>query len=278
LALSNIRLFHDIDTVDDVTLACDPPAEPACPVTNVLLPRRSLILRVLGTHAVITGVYGSPHFVNAMAVVRHTLSAVAQWRLEMFSDPAMTNSIYDSGELSALPVKALGDLVLGVDALGSNIYEGWEFRHGTFWFAPVQAWAWRLTISDVGSDHIDISRIIVGAAFSPTYNADYGLNLQWTDPSKQQRTEAGSLVTDKRAKYRRVDFNLSYMPPEDKRTLLDLQRRMGLSADLFISIYPDDPSEIDTRDGEFHCKFVDTSGFKHATFNTHTKAISCEEA
>jgi hypothetical protein len=277
LALSNLRLFHDSDTRDDATLACVPAPAPACPVTNVLLPSRSRILRVMGAAAVITAVYGEPHIMNAMAIVRHTLTAGAQWRLEVFSDAAMTRTVYDSGLTPVLQVKDLGDLELGVDALGENIYEDWAFRHGTFWFESVQAWAWRLTISDVGAEFIDISRIIAGAAFSPEFNANFGLKHQWVDPSKQQRTAGNSLFTDRLESYRRVDFDLSYMTASDKRTLFDLQRRIGLGGDLFISIYPESASDVDARDGEFHCKAVETNPFTHASPTYFSKSFSFEE-
>ncbi len=276
MGLSNVRFFHDADN-RDVTLSVEPAAEPACPPEHLLLPDRSRILRVTGEIATITAVYAAPRLIDALAVVRHRLGAAASWRLEIFSDAAQTELVWDSGERAVLPVKPLGELVLGVDCLGENIYQGWEIGHGTFFFPQVDCEAWRLTVFNPGETEIDISRVIAGRAFVPEFNPGYGLKHQWVDPSRQTRTDGGTLRSDARAPYRRVEFALEWLGEDDRRVFFDLRRKIGIRHDLFISLYPMTASDTDRRDGEFHAKFTESGALSYERFKTHSSNIVLEE-
>ncbi len=194
--MSNLRLFHDLDTRDYSSLTSTPAAVSTMPIGNLLLAGRARKTRWLATAVTIQFAWSGGRIVDSVAAIRGNFSSATTWRLKLWADAAKTLLVYDSGANAIYPCFGWGELAWGIDAVGRSVYDGWPLKFGTYQFAPVSAVAGELTIVDTGNTdgYLEMSRLILGLSYSPDHNAD-SIAVNWSDDGKQIRTAGGSLVT-----------------------------------------------------------------------------------
>lgn len=176
---------------------------------------------------------------------------------------------YDSWWTLANPPKSLGELDWGIDPLGASIFTGWGKVFSQMWFDAKRGRSFTLTVRDPGNPdgYWDASRLVMGPAVSPVYNIMYGIDLKWADNSTQSRTGGGSLRTDLAAEgsYRTVTFNMDRLESGDRAKFTDIQRKIGLRKDFFVSLCPG-VGGAEERDYAMMAKNVQLGQIKYVDF------------
>lgn len=277
----NVRLITPNDS-DAATLTATPAAVTTLPVSNLQDATRTKLWRSTSAAAqAIKGGWDDSYQVAAFSLVRHNLSPSAKLQFRLWEDAAQSGTLlYDSGEVSIGTVIGWGDLVWGIDPWGgSNIFSGWAYAFTTLWFDEVTARSFQLDLTDTANPdgYLQASRLVVGPYFEPLINADYGLSMSWEESSTQQRTDGGTLRTDAFDPYRRWSFGLSHLDPDERATLTEIVRKVGLRQDFFLSCFPEAGGELE-RDYAGMAKIVQIPKFGHNRFENFESELIFEES
>lgn len=89
----------------------------------------------------------------------------------------------------------------------------------------------------------EIGRVIIGAYVEPTYNLSYGHAISWEEPTKQYRTDAGTLRSDIGVPIRKLKFDLGTINAVDRTTISQVMRTVGKRRDFYLSLFPEDTDE-----------------------------------
>jgi len=278
--VSNMRVIFDNQVNDAVLSAANGTTfENSLPLNNLKIYNNARLARCsTPSEAVVLGGWDSARAISACVLWRHNLSSGAIWRLELFSGVGQTgDTIYDSGEESAIDTKALNELEWGVDPLGATVFTGWRLRYSPLWFERVSARSFRLTLQDPESTHIDVGRLYLGRYLEPRINMSYGHSLGWQESTSQYRTAGGSLFSDSQEPYRVLNFSLDWLSEVDRGLWLEGVRLVGLRKDVFISLYPE-VGGVKERDYSFAGKFKTMPSFTRAFLNNYAAQYVVEEA
>lgn len=204
------------------------------PHTNLQLEGRSLVGRSNGSNAGNLGVivtFPGVRVIDAAVLYRHNLTDLGRLRIVLFSGPDLSGDVlYDSGNEESSPA-SWGSYGWVTDQLAP--------RFSVIWLpAAVSAQSALVLLRDTGSAYIQVKRLLLGQAITPSRQVTTGMGLEWVDNSQQQRTLAGSLRTDPQARYRRLTGELDALPESERAALLEAAGYAGLSREIFVSVFP----------------------------------------
>lgn len=269
------------------------------PITNIQEESRSKIFRssnITGTESnfEIYGVMPISRNNSAMIIGSHNFTSGVKYRLRLFSTITPDNSpTYDSGELTITAATAgsilhtwsnsdtWGSFAWGSEVLPDDIFE--PGNNLILWMPTEIATASKsflLTIdigTSSGQNTFDIGRLIIGPYFEVTYNFSYGHSLEWSENTKQYRTESGSLRSDFSSPYRKFDFSLNTINESDRAELQDSLRLVGLRRDFFLSMFPDCGDITKEKDYSAIVKLVKTPKFTEFQQNYYKAKYQMEE-
>lgn len=255
--MPNLRLVAT-NAVDAATLTSSD-FTATLPVTNLQLEGRARVARTTNASGTktINGNFAGSTLCSALVLYNHNLSGTATWRLRLFNGANQTGTVvYDSTTLTPQTVVGWGAFQWGVEPWGSYIFRDWEQPFYALFFADVLALSFRLELADSvnPAGYLQAGRLIIGRYLTPYFNASYGLSLSWDTNSLQRRTLGGSVRTDRRATFRRLQFDLETLDAGERALWLDLARSASLHRELFISVYPGVGGELE-RDHAMLAKF-----------------------
>lgn len=256
-----MRIIAD-NLVDIATLTANPAVVATLPVTNLQKLAHSKTMRTTSTaDQEIKMTFASDKVFTAFAMLRHNLTSSATWRIQIYSDAAWTTQVFDSADTLALPGKALGDLLWGVEPLGVTLFTGWAFAFSTMWLSSaVNGRSVKITIKDSTNPagYFDVGRLFAGSHIESNINPKQGMDLKWIDPSKQSRTSGATLYSEQIGEpYRELQIDLDALSPESRSKLNEASRQVGMRKDIFISVFPGYGGAIE-RDYTLQGKFVKT--------------------
>ncbi|OUR62063.1 hypothetical protein A9Q74_06335 [Colwellia sp. 39_35_sub15_T18] len=236
----NVRMLM-VNDADTAALSLATGSEVATlPLTNVQLPSNSRTFRSLDIAQVqIVMTWQNPVLLSGVALNRINVSDGATWRVEVFSDVAMTTLIHDSLVLQAVQQKNLGELEFLIDPLVSAVVS-MKITACDYWFESGIAQAVRITIIDVNNANgfIDIGRIFAGRALQPKINFSYGHKSGWISQTEKRRTAGGSVHAKKKARPRKLSFSLKYLDELDRPHFYNAIQRVGDDTTWYISMFP----------------------------------------
>jgi len=216
---------------------------------------------------------------SILSIYRHNFSTSATVRLQLFDGASQTGTtVYDSGVISILDVKAADPLEWGVDGSGTTLFDEWDFKFSNLWYPEVGAQSYSIIFSDATNPdgYMRVSRIFLSKYESPEFNMGYGASISWIDPSKQQRTAGGSMKTIKQVRYRELQLTLPHMTDDQGMFFMEGLMIAGKSKDVFISAYP----EVGGRKEQLYtmqAKVVDNIGVSTPAFNTNAMTIKLQD-
>lgn len=194
----------------------------------------------LGEQIITTDLPGA-EYLDAVVLYRHNLSGTATVRLELMN--GTKGVVYDSGEVASnKELTPLGKFQFGIDPWGATKLDAIPIGQVAFWIPRTPADSYRITINDAENPdgYIEVGRIIAGEAFSPKFNAAYGLELTWREASEHRRTEGGSLRTVGNGNLsRQLPIDLDFIDKYDRRQLTDELLRIGKRGDVYVSVFPE---------------------------------------
>lgn len=237
---TNVRMLM-VNDADTATLSQTIGTEVATlPLSNVQLPSNSRTFRTMDHAQVqIVMTWASPVLLSGVVLNRINVSDGATWRVEVFSDVAMTSLIHDSLVLQAVEQKSLGELEFLIDPLVSAVVS-MKITACDHWFESGIAQAVRITIIDANNSNgfIDVGRIFAGRALQPKVNFSYGHKSGWISQTEKRRTSGGSVHVKKKARPRKLSFSLEYLNEIDRPHFYNAIQRVGDDTAWYISMFP----------------------------------------
>lgn len=241
MGANNLRVIYN-NVADNATITATTSAT-NYPISNVLSDNKGSVWRSTSTISnTITLSWTTTQAMGAVILPFTNFSSGATINITAWSAANGTGtSLYTTGTISAVPYTLIkwDTVYTGVNAYG---YGG-----GTcvrMYFPTIRSDVMSITITIVDSGntqgYMEIGRIVAGTYWSPTYNTEFGLSIDYNDTSQHSRTQSGNIITDIGPVYKTITFNLSYMNAADRNVLLQILKLNGMRKSMFISIFPND--------------------------------------
>lgn len=225
------------------------------PANNLLTRRLSKVARTsnaLTANSQFVFNAGSAIAVGCVALCAHNLSVDAKVKIQGNSSNSWGSPSYDSGWISVWPTGMIDQSLLEweddnfwLGTLSSSAVAG--YRTPFVFFLPtaqiMQYWNILIDNTTNPDGFITIGRLFIGPVFIPTRNMSYGMSLVVNDASVTETSLTGEEFFDQRQHYRVHKFDLDFLTKiEAYSNMLDMQRNIGTTNEIFVSIDPDDTS------------------------------------
>lgn len=189
----------------------------------------------------------APRLVNVVALLFHTLSVTAKYRITLA--PA-------GGTLAAPSYQSAWTNVYARVFPSENLaWEAPEWWLGSpraadllLWprhlFIPIEPGlivsAVRIEIDDAASAYFDIGGVWIGGSWSPVFNFDHGRELALDSRDLREESPSGREYSEERASRRRLTVHWSKLSRNESMKLFDAGRRRGTSRPVILMPDTDD--------------------------------------
>lgn len=172
----------------------------------------------------------SSNLINCVSLAVTSLSSVATIRV-------ICGSV-DTGDVAVVGYSMLDKVDFGTGSLNANAFNYGGGNYATITFDPQTTNTISIEIKDPLNNlsYFDISSAVVGYAFTPTFNADYGAELKFNDNSVHTRTDAGNMVVEKGTRHKQLSFSLSNMVDADREFISEMFVGNGATVPVFVSL------------------------------------------
>jgi hypothetical protein len=185
---------------------------------------------------------------------------------------------YDSGQVLACPAAAvrLRGFTAAQAATAYAFGGGACARH---WLPTLQqAYGLAVDIVDLNNvpGYIEAAFLAAGPYWEATTNPDYGVSITHVDSSKNDRNDAGDLISDAGTMSKKLSLPMSFMGPTDQNALWSILRGSGIRYPLFASLFPENPDLELERKFQVYGKFVQLPAMVLPRFNYASATVEIE--
>lgn len=253
--MPNLRIIHDNAADRAASLTASTTAG-SLAASLMLTDFKGQAHRSTSTSVTYTLTWPAGEAIGAVALPATNLTADATVRVRLYSDTDGTALVADSGVLYACPGLNLGLWDWSMP-LNANAFVFGGVSKSAVWFED-QQFARCCVIDLVDTDnpagYIDCARLVVGAYWSPQYNANYGAQASIVDASKSSRNDAGDLLSDRGSQHDTLSLDLEHLPEADRARLMMMFRNVGTARNLFLSLLPLNASSVGEQDAMIYGK------------------------
>jgi hypothetical protein len=185
---------------------------------------------------------------------------------------------YDSGAQLACPAPAVS-LRGFTAAQAASAYAFGGGATGRAWLpSSVSAYGLAVDIVDTASlqGYIEAAYLVAGPYWESATNFDYGASAQLVDSSKNNRNDAGDLISDAGTISKKLSLQLSKLAPSDRASLWSILRSGGIRFPLFLSMFPGDTDLARERDHQVYGKLVQLPAMALPFFNLASATVEVE--
>jgi hypothetical protein len=254
--MSNMRIVYD-NVANATSQLTASTTSGTLVAANLLTELKGQVHRSTGTSVTYTARWAADQRVGCVALPCTNLTATATMRVRLFSDTNATALVADSGTVTAVPGFNL-DPKLWPTARNANSFAFGGGVKAVQWFTsqPTNIRAVIIDLVDTSNPagYIDCSRLVIGDYWSPTYNIQNGVQLEIADNSQTSRRDSGDLITDRSFVYDNLTFDFSLLTDFDKNNLTRIIRNVGTHDNIFVSLFPADPSQTTNHDSSIYGK------------------------
>lgn len=240
--------------------------------SNLLTDIKSQVWRATGTSASITATWTIAQTINCVALPFTNFTNSATMRVMGYTNAADATAVFDTGIIQCCNYSAR-EVIQGVSSFG---FAGGIYASLFFSEASVKKIVVSIADSANPSGYIEASRLVTGAYWSPTINADYGAQVGWKDESQHVRNDAGDLLTDIKTRAKTLTLNFSNASVTDREALMAVMRN-GIGSPLYISIFPDDTDKNLEQDYQIYGKLSQQSQIAIARYAAYSTALTIDE-
>ena len=282
MAANNLRVMYQ-NLSDAATITASSTASSSTSTANLKLDTKSLVWRSTTTTATLIVTLAASSIVGGIILPFCNLTSVATIRARGYSDTGGSGSVlFDTTTIDACPYQPLGQWAWGSIPLGLNTYAYGGGTYARAWLPDNTQVSCRSVVIDIDdptntAGYIEVSRLLVGAYWSPTYNTSYGLSTTVKDLSTHERSESGDLVTNRGIRYNTMNFDLKWLPPEDRNEFSKIVRGSGLPKPIFISLFPNDADSGKEQVHQIYGKLSQLGGISHPILEMYSTSIDIEE-
>lgn len=279
---NKLRVIYQ-NLADTATITASPTAAGVTSVANLIKDPKSLVYRGTGTSVTLTVTLAASSIVGGVAIPFCNLTPTATIRTRGYSASAGTGTLlFDSGTILSCPYQPLGMWAWGSIPLGLNMYAYGGKVYARCWLPNQQQLSCASLVIDIIDTantygYIELSRLVIGAYWSPTYNTSFGLSASTVDTSAHERSESGDIITNRGARYDTLNFDLAYMNSADRTEFSKIMRGSGLPKAMFISIFPDDADPGKEQLHQIYGKLSQLGGISHPMYEMYSTTIDIEE-
>lgn len=215
-----------------------------------------------------------------------TISGLALAFTNLIAGSTMRLRLYDAESGGTLLYDNITTLVDSIDApVGFTSINSLTFNYGggvhlsTFFDAvpSVRRASITLTSASNPDGFIEIGRIVIGDAFEPDDNANYGAKTSFEDTTKKIRKSSGNLSVNRGTVSRAIEFDMGDMSENDNFALLKIFRRVATSQPVFLSLIP--KADIDKSNLDLQIYGLVDEAFEHIleAYNIYSSRIRLVE-
>lgn len=242
---NNLRILYD-NVVDSSTLTASSTTS-GFPVTNLQKEQKGLVWRSTSTTATVTATWSNTQSISCVLLPFCNLTSSATIQVKLYTNAGDSIAVLDTGAVNAGAYTPT-DLWGGLSNISSSV-NAYNYGGGTYarsWFALTSAKKMEIIISDSTNPagYLELSRVVCGAYWTPSVNADFGINIGYLDTSEQQRSESGNLITSNGTIHKTMDFNLSSIRETERNNMFSILRGNGLRKPIFVSIFPNETQSL----------------------------------
>ena len=245
--MSNLKIIFD-NSADLATITASSTSG-SLAASNMKSDIKSRVHRSTGLSVTYTVTWASDVSIGGVALPATNVSGACTLRVRLYN--AANTVIADSGTKYAAPGLNLGMWNWSQPLNANTFAYGGVAKVCHFFPAHYSARKCVIDLVDTAANlagYIDCSRIVAGAYWSPSINADWGASVNIVDTSLNKRSEAGDLINDRGILHDTLNFNLSWLTETDLAQMMLLMRRAGTARNIFISLLPEDDSSVAEQD------------------------------
>lgn len=242
------------------------------PITNLQSEHKYKLWRVSGNTANINITWTTGQTLSAIILPISNLDSSAVIRIRTYSDEAGTSIISDTGnQLPILPTQS---------STGINTYTHNSISIARIFISKVSNIKHCKIdiINNTPQGYIEISRLVCGELWTPTYGTTYGLSSIYLSDSKHSRTEAGNIYTNRDNVYKSLSFDLGYLTKEDRQELLKIINNNGKHTPIFVSIFPNSEDPAREELYQIYGNVLDDPLLTNPIYNIYSTKITLESA
>lgn len=257
------------------------------PLNNIKNPRLSKQARTADASTAATQFamdFGQARNVEVVALIAHNLSAAAQVRIKASSSNSFALPGFDSGWVAMWPAGFFSSEVewesddFWLGTLSNEAAAGYKTPFSYFLTVGQAYQYWQLEIDDSANPdgYFSLGRCFIGPVFVPTSNMSYGAGLSVDDATAFETSLSGEEFYDSRQRYRSYSFALDYLSEaEAYADILDMQRLIGTSGEIFVNGDPDDETNRPRR--SFLARLQNTAPIIHQHVDIFSAQINLRE-
>lgn len=277
--MANLRIVYNNFTDTSTTLTASGIVA-GFSVANLKNDLKGIVYRSSGKSTTITITWDLPQPLDSVIVPFCNFTQNATIRVRFYTETADTSPAVDSGLVAACPYSSTVPWNWQGPINTTSMYSYAGGTTARYWHTE-QISCKKLVINLADSlntsSYIELSRLIIGNYWSPVYNTKFGLQVNYTDTSTHSRTEAGNLLTDNKAIYKNITFDLEWLTPSDRISFINMLKTNGVRRPLFISIFPESTDTEKESLYQIYGKLNTVPGLLHPMFTVYTTQVTVEE-
>ncbi len=273
----NMRIVHDNAVDRSVSVTASSTAG-ALAASNLLTDFKTEVWRSTGTTATLEFTWATTETFSMFALPFSNLSSTATMRVQSYTLAGDTAPAADTGPILCCPV-SLGFSAPWATA-GANTFAYGGGVYAAIWFAPRDAQKIVVTITDTAnpSGYVEAARAVAGKYWSPERNVEWeSPKMTVQEDSKQERSDAGTLWTDRGPVYRKLSFDLSIMSASDRNVMWKILRANGMSRPIYVCIWPEQDDAYDEQIYSIYGKLSNSSTLQYKFLDMHATSVVMEE-
>lgn len=258
------------------------------PITNMKNRRLSKVARSSNALAASTKfdiALTKARAIRVLSLIGHNLSVSATVRIYADDAADFVTPIYDSGSINVWPTGTIPQELLDwegdnfwLGTISQSAVAGYQAPFISLMTTSVTAQYWRVVITDTTNPDgwVQIGRLYIADAWTPTVNMDYGTDLSFEDVSAFETSLTGEEFFEQRQKRRKFKFTLgSLSATEGWSYAMELERMAGTTGEVLAIADPADAVNAPRRN--FLGRLVSLSGLANNKPNRMTKTFEIAE-
>lgn len=218
-----------------------------------------------------TGAVSTSYYPTASAAATRPLGYIDSWQ----------SYDYDSGVVTACPGGGVSIRNWNNTPAGANAYAYGAGATARNWLTTQDTFkGLAVDINDPSNTatYLEAARLIVGAYWAPTYNAEYEAPLTPIDNSRNFENDAGDTISILGTKKKKQQISLAHMPLADRDKLWDILWGNGTTIPIMFSLYPNDSSGKLERTHQLYAKLVALPAIATPFYYRYSATIDLQEA
>lgn len=262
-----LRILYK-NVLETATITNPDGVDASFPIANLRTSNKGTICRRTGTTSMFRVTWSSHVDVNCVVVPYSNLSTNATLSIRVFSDTGwLTQIYYTTGPAypymqASLKVKDFNQYI----ATASRIY-----------FPTQHCRSMEITLTDTSLSTIDVSTMIAGKYWEPTYNASFGVDVGIGTTRELKRTQAGDMFVSPGNSYKTLSVPINWLTETDRSELFKLLRNNGTHKPIFVSVFPEDADGSKEQLYQIYGRLSNSAVINNFNYSFYSTSLSLEE-